>query len=102
MDRTKYVPGLTYYILCRAVNTSALLTPAGRDVGAVQTDGAGEADGGINSAWMRRHLSDSIYLWACGEKADHDDDDIKLSDRLTGWIILFVSEPRWRVQNIDT
>ena len=46
---------------------------------------------GTDFAWMRRHLSDSIYLWACGEKADNEGDAPRLSDRLLGWLILFVS-----------
>lgn len=57
----------------------------------VKTAGTKNSAGTNNSAWIRRHLSDSIYLWAVGEKADDDDDDIKLSDRLIGWLILFVS-----------
>lgn len=44
-----------------------------------------------DSAWMRRHLSDSIYLWASGEKATDEDEDPILSDRLIGWLILLVS-----------
>lgn len=44
-----------------------------------------------DSASMRRHVSDSIYLWACGEKADDGDEDPTLSDRLIGWLILLVS-----------
>ena len=45
---------------------------------------------GTNSAWIRRHFSDSIYVWACGEKAGDEDDDPKLTDRLIGWLVLFV------------
>lgn len=45
---------------------------------------------GTDSAWMRRHLSDSVYLWACGEKANDEDDDTQLCDRLIGWLILFM------------
>lgn len=40
---------------------------------------------------MRRHLSGSVYLWACGEKANDEDDEPKLFDRLIGWLILLVS-----------
>lgn len=46
---------------------------------------------GTNSAWIRRNLRDSIYVWACGEKSDDEDDDPKISDRLLGWLILIVS-----------
>ena len=47
---------------------------------------------------MRRSLSDSVYLWACGEKADEDDDP-QLFDRLIGWLILLVSLQRRRILN---
>lgn len=40
---------------------------------------------------MRRILAGSIYLWACGEKGDEQDIDPDLSDKLLGWLILFVS-----------
>lgn len=47
---------------------------------------------GNNSAWVRSHLADSIYLWACGEKAAHEKDEPKTSDRLIGWLIRWVSQ----------
>lgn len=56
---------------------------------------------GTDSAWMRRHLSDSVYLWACGEKANDEDDDTQLCDRLIGWLILFVSSWTWRMTPIN-
>ncbi|MEP5730787.1 MAG: hypothetical protein ABJL67_15610, partial [Sulfitobacter sp.] len=34
----------------------------------------GVIDARTDRAWMRRHFADSIYLWACGEKANEDDD----------------------------
>lgn len=45
-----------------------------------------------DSAWIRRRLSGSVYLWAFGEKANDEDDDVKLSDAVIGWAILFVSK----------
>ena len=56
---------------------------------------AGATSAPSDSAWIRRHVSDSIYLWACGEKEDHEDEEPKLSDRLIGWLILFVSRSGW-------
>lgn len=53
----------------------------------------GTTSPGINSTWMRRHLADSIYIWACGEKADDEDEHPKLSDRFIAWLILFLSRP---------
>ena len=44
-----------------------------------------------NSAWMRRNFDDSIYRWACGEKEDDEDSDSVLTDRIIGWLVLFVS-----------
>ena len=52
----------------------------------------GRTEEGASNTWMRQRLSDSVYLWACGEKATNEDGDPKLSDMLIGWIILFVSE----------
>ena len=56
---------------------------------------AGATSAPSDSAWIRRHLSDSIYLWACGEKADDEDEEPKLSDKLVGWLILFVRRSGW-------
>lgn len=61
------------------------------------TPEGGGTNAGHDTAWMRRHLRDSIYLWACGEKADDEDEFPKLSDRLIGWLILFVGW-RWYCQ----
>ena len=44
-----------------------------------------------NPDWVRRYLADSIYLWACGEKAEDQGADCELSDRVIGWVILIVS-----------
>lgn len=40
---------------------------------------------------MRRHLTGSIYLWACGERSDKDEHDITLADQLIGWLVPLVS-----------
>ncbi|CAN0084757.1 unnamed protein product [Scytosiphon promiscuus] len=37
---------------------------------------------------MRNYLSDSVYLWACGEKASGQEGDLKASDELIGFLIL--------------
>ena len=83
MDRvllTTYLPGMLFRTLSRVVHEDEKrATPTGKK---------SERTG---SAWMRRHLEASIYLWACGEKADEEDEDLKVSDRLIGWLILFVS-----------
>lgn len=50
----------------------------------------GVAISGTDCAWIRRILRDSIYLWACGEKTEDGDQDLKLTDRLIGWLILFM------------
>ena len=52
------------------------------------------------AAWLRCHLTDSVYLWACGEKVHDEDEDPKMSDRLIGWLILFVSGRRRRTRRI--
>lgn len=44
-----------------------------------------------NPDWVRRYLSGSVYLFACGEKANYDDADLQISDGLIGWTILLVS-----------
>lgn len=62
-----------------------------RNLGEVHEEKNGATVVGSKSAWMRRHFNDSIYLWACGEKADDEDHDSVLSDRLIGWLVLFVS-----------
>lgn len=35
-------------------------------------------------------LPDSMYAWACGEKASGQEKDLKTSDQLIGWLILLV------------
>lgn len=40
---------------------------------------------------VRHFLSDSIYLWGCGERAANEEHDPTLSDRAIGWLILMVS-----------
>lgn len=44
----------------------------------------------IHSARVRRYLSDSIYLWPCGEKSESDDEELTVSDGLIGWLTLLV------------
>lgn len=56
---------------------------------AVQTERATNA--AIHSARVRRYLSDSIYLWPCGEKSESDDEELTVSDGLIGWLTLLVS-----------
>ena len=58
----------------------------------VETNGA--TSKGTESGWMGRHLSGSIYMWACGEKAEDEVHGPVLSDRLIAWGILFVSKSR--------
>lgn len=62
---------------------------------AVHEEKREETQVGNEPSKMRRIIAGSIYLWACGEKGDEQDDDPELSDRLLGWLILFVSR-RWR------
>ena len=46
-----------------------------------------------NAARVQRHLAGSIYIWACGQKEEDEEDDLVWSDRFIGWLILFVSTP---------
>lgn len=36
------------------------------------------------------HFTDSVYVWACGDKANGQEEDIKTSDVMIGWLILLV------------
>lgn len=58
-------------------------------VRAVQEKGLKNA--GIGPTAVRHFLSDSIYLWGCGERAANEEHDPTLSDRAIGWLILLVS-----------
>lgn len=39
---------------------------------------------------MVDHLPGSIYVWACGEKPSCQEEDLKTSDELIGYLILLV------------
>lgn len=54
----------------------------------------GATNAGTDSSWIRRQLSDSVCGWACDERADDEDNEPKLSNRLIGWLILFMSTLR--------
>lgn len=55
----------------------------------VRKEGAFTAE--ERSAWVRCFLPDSIYLWACGETAESEEDKSTLSDMFIGWVVLVVS-----------
>lgn len=43
-----------------------------------------------NTAWVRNRLSGSVYQWACGASDEMEVNDLTLSERLIGWLVLLV------------
>lgn len=56
----------------------------------VHSGGSNMGSTGQNEA-TKSHLSNSVYAWACGEKAEGEREEPKTSDAVIGWMILLVS-----------
>lgn len=64
----------------------------------IQASGQQHGSAGEHSALeehvkrMNRHLTGSIYLWACGEKPEEQSKEVTESDVVIGWLIPLVRQ----------
>lgn len=72
---------------------SSLRPPPGLDIDAKASSGNDKSNSSTAvrlRATMKKHLSRSVYTWACGEKVEGQEEEQKSSDTLIGWLILLV------------